>query len=78
MAPPSQLAIATSSIKRMVYEESLYRKELTSQEEQFEKLKATGGTGDGEEEENYEFRLKQGVRSLSFFFASIDVFLLVN
>jgi len=56
MAPPSQLAIATSSVHRLVKEEASYHKELTQQEERLKKLIASE---DGEE--NAEFLLKQEV-----------------
>jgi hypothetical protein len=58
MAPPSQLAIATSSVQRLVKEEASYRKELTGQEKRLEKLLAST-----EEDENREYSLKQEVRS---------------
>jgi len=56
MAPPSQLAIATSSVQRLVKEEASYHKELTQQEARLEKLIASE---DGDE--NAEFQLKQEV-----------------
>jgi len=56
MAPPSQLAIATSSVHRLVKEEASYHKELTQQKERLEKLIASE---DGDE--NAEFQLKQEV-----------------
>jgi len=54
MAPPSQLAIATSSVQRLVKEEASYHKELTQQEARLEKLLASQG-----EDENADFQLKQ-------------------
>ncbi|PSS16897.1 hypothetical protein M430DRAFT_42871 [Amorphotheca resinae ATCC 22711] len=54
MAPPSQLAIATSSVQRLVKEEASYHKELTQQQARLEKLLASTG-----EEENAEYQLKQ-------------------
>jgi tubulin-specific chaperone A len=56
MAPPSQLAIATSSVQRLVKEEASYHKELNSQEKRLEKLLAST-----EEDENREYSLKQEV-----------------
>jgi tubulin-specific chaperone A len=58
MAPPSQLAIATSSVQRLVKEEASYHKELTGQEKRLEKLLAST-----DEDENREYSLKQEVRS---------------
>jgi tubulin-specific chaperone A len=57
MAPPSQLAIATSSVQRLVKEEASYHKELTGQEKRLEKLLAST-----DEDENREYSLKQEVR----------------
>jgi tubulin-specific chaperone A len=54
MPAPSQLAIATSSVQRLVKEEASYHKELSQQEARFAKLQ-TNGAGD----ENAEFQLKQ-------------------
>jgi hypothetical protein len=58
MAPPSQITIATSSLKRLVKEEASYHKELKSQEERLEKLLART-----DEDENAEYQLKQEVYS---------------
>ena len=57
MAPPSQLAIATSSVQRLVKEEVSYHKELAQQEARLEKLLAST-----DEHENAEYQLKQEVR----------------
>jgi tubulin-specific chaperone A len=54
MAPPSQLAIATSSVQRLVKEEASYHKELKAQEARLEKLLASK-----DEDENAEYQLKQ-------------------
>jgi len=54
MAPPSQLAIATSSVQRLVKEETSYHKELKNQEARLEKL-----VNSTEQDENAEFQLKQ-------------------
>ena len=53
MAPPSQLSIATSSLVRLVKEESSYHKELQGQLARIEKL--------DEGDENAEYILKQEV-----------------
>jgi hypothetical protein len=60
MAPPSQLAIATSSVQRLVKEEVSYHKELTQQEARLEKLFASK-----DEDENAEYQLRQEVSSPS-------------
>ena len=57
MAPPSPLAIATSSLHRLVKEESTYHKELAQQEARLQKLEAD------EDDENQEFMLGQQVRT---------------
>ncbi|EKD20649.1 uncharacterized protein L3040_006373 [Drepanopeziza brunnea f. sp. 'multigermtubi'] len=54
MAPPSQLAIATSALQRLVKEEVSYEKELKGQETRLEKILATK-----DEDENAEYKLKQ-------------------
>lgn len=63
MAPPSPLAISTSSVQRLLKEEASYHKELADQEKQVaalaEKLKAEGADDDG----NDAFMLKQQVSS---------------
>ncbi|KAF1984374.1 tubulin binding cofactor A [Aulographum hederae CBS 113979] len=53
MAPPSKLAVATSSVARLVKEEKSYHKELSQQEASIKKLEQGGG------DENAEFQLKQ-------------------
>ena len=58
MAPPSQLSIATSSVMRLIKEESSYHKELQQQETRLETLKKEGG------DENFEYTMKQQVRQL--------------
>lgn len=57
MAPPSPLAIATSSLVRLVKEEGSYHKELKSQETRLEKLLQNTSDEDG----NREYELKQEV-----------------
>ena len=57
MAPPSQLAIATSVVQRLVKEEASYHKELKAQETRLDKLLASK-----DDDENAEYQLKQEVR----------------
>ena len=57
MPPPSPIAIATSSLHRLVKEEASYHKELKNQEARLEKLLASK-----DEDENAEYSLKQEVR----------------
>ncbi|KFX95106.1 hypothetical protein O988_05968 [Pseudogymnoascus sp. VKM F-3808] len=54
MAPPSPLAIATSSLQRLVKEEASYYKELEKQEARLKKVEEST-----EEDENREYTLKQ-------------------
>lgn len=71
MPPPSPLSIATSSINRLLKEESSYRTELANQQRRIEGLETRTGTGtgdDAEEEGNREFSLRQEVSLLVFFF----------
>ena len=55
MGPPSQLAIATSSLKRLVKEERSYHDELKHQQASVAKLEQGGG------DENADFQLRQEV-----------------
>lgn len=57
MPAPSQLAIATSSLNRLVKEEASYHKESQHQQERIAKLEARGNADD----ENAEYTLKQEV-----------------
>ncbi|KFY19008.1 hypothetical protein V493_08200 [Pseudogymnoascus sp. VKM F-4281 (FW-2241)] len=59
MAPPSPLAIATSSLQRLVKEEASYYKELEKQEARLKKIEAST-----EEDENREYTLKQERRAI--------------
>ncbi|KAI4814766.1 hypothetical protein E4T44_10697 [Aureobasidium sp. EXF-8845] len=59
MAPPSQLAIATSAVNRLVKEEASYHKELEQQQARIEKLKQAPS-----DEENAEWNVKQENRAL--------------
>lgn len=58
MAPPTKLAIVTSSVRRLVKEEQSYHKELKQQAARIQKLEAD------KSDENAEYILKQEVRSL--------------
>jgi tubulin-specific chaperone A len=62
MPPPSQLAIATSSVQRLVKEEASYHKELTQQQTRLDKLLASKDEG-----ENAEFQLKQEASPRSYY-----------
>jgi len=57
MAPPSKLAIATSTLNRTVKEEKSYHAEMRKQEASIDKLEK----GDGNDDENAEFLLRQEV-----------------
>ncbi|KAL2058998.1 hypothetical protein ABVK25_000290 [Lepraria finkii] len=59
MAPPSQLSIATSSIDRLLKEESSYRLELAHQQNHLEKLQFGGPGGVEDVPGNSEFLVKQ-------------------
>ena len=58
MAPPSKLAVATSSVLRLVKEEASYHKEMAQQEARIKKLE------EGSAEENAEYQLKQEARNI--------------
>ncbi|MCJ1338714.1 hypothetical protein MMC09_004003 [Bachmanniomyces sp. S44760] len=58
MAPPSQLYIATSSLLRLVKEESSYHQELQQQESRLKKLQGEAG------DENHEYIVKQETRAI--------------
>jgi tubulin-specific chaperone A len=55
MPPPSKLAVATSSLIRLVKEEASYYKEMEQQEARIKKLEL------GSDDENAEYLLKQEV-----------------
>ena len=61
MAPPSPLAVATSSVQRLVKEEAYYHKELASQQTRVEKLEKDIRDGSKDLDENAEYVLKQEV-----------------
>lgn len=71
MPPPSQLAIATSSVSRLLKEEASYHKELVDQEAQVQKLEQSIKNGGGDEDGNAEFMLKQNVCLPLFFFRQL-------
>lgn len=57
MPPPSQLAIATSVVNRLVKEEASYHQEREHQEASIAKLEQ----GSGGDDDNAEFTLRQEV-----------------
>jgi tubulin-specific chaperone A len=60
MPPSSKLAIAASSVKRLIKEEASYHKEVTQQEARIKKLEA------GNDDENAEYQLKQEVLTIHY------------
>lgn len=64
MPPTAPLAIATSSVLRLVKEEASYHKELEEQTKRVAKLESE--TGD-DEDGNREFLIKQEVLQVSLF-----------
>lgn len=58
MGPPTQLQIATSTVSRLVKEETSYHKELEHQQASIAKLEQGGG------DENAEYQLRQEVSLL--------------
>ena len=79
MAPPSPLAIATSSVNRLLKEESSYRTELESQQKRLHSLEAQTGE---DEDGNRGFQILQEVSfSLLFHFensAEMETFILTR
>ncbi|RBR20785.1 uncharacterized protein FIESC28_05138 [Fusarium coffeatum] len=59
MPPPSQLAIATSSVNRLLKEEASYHKELEQEEAKVQVLKEKIDSGAGDDDGNASFMLKQ-------------------
>lgn len=55
MPPPSQLAIATSAVSRLIKEEGSYHKELEQQHARVQRLEGEEG------DENAEFTMRQEV-----------------
>ena len=62
MPPPSQLAIATSVVNRLVKEEKSYHKELEHQQASIDKLERGGG------DENADFQMRQEVSGKDLLF----------
>lgn len=60
MPPPSQLAIATGSVNRLLKEEASYHKEVEQEEAQVKALKEKIDSG-ANDDENASFMLKQQV-----------------
>jgi tubulin-specific chaperone A len=56
MPPPSKLAVATSSVLRLVKEEASYHKEIEQQEARIHKLETTESS-----DTNAEYTLRQEV-----------------
>jgi tubulin-specific chaperone A len=56
MPPPSKLAVATSSVLRLVKEEASYHKEVEQQEARIKKLETTESS-----DSNAEYTLRQEV-----------------
>ena len=61
MAPPTPLAVATSSVQRLVKEEAYYHKDLASQHARIAKLEKDIGEKSADLDENAEYVLKQEV-----------------
>jgi len=59
MPPPSPLAIATSSVRRLLKEDASYHKELAGQEAKIKTLKEAIQSGQADEDGNGEWTLKQ-------------------
>lgn len=67
MPPPSKLAVATSSLVRLVKEEASYYKEMEQQEARIKKLEA------GSDDENADYLLKQEAGYLFVFAPTPDL-----
>ena len=65
MPAPSPLAIATSSLQRLVKEEASYHMEMRLQRESIEKLESRHGPEEDELRGNRDFQLKQEVSEIS-------------
>ncbi|KAM0424675.1 hypothetical protein ACHAPT_009983 [Fusarium lateritium] len=59
MAPPTPLAIATSSVNRLLKEEASYHKEVEQEEASIKALAEKIQSGEGDEDGNGAFMLKQ-------------------
>ncbi|KAF4968501.1 hypothetical protein FZEAL_10387 [Fusarium zealandicum] len=64
MPPPSQLAIATGSVNRLLKEEASYHKELEQQEAEVKGLKDKIASGGGDADGNATFMLKQQTKAV--------------
>jgi tubulin-specific chaperone A len=62
MPAPSQLAIATQSVQRLIKEEAYYHKELAGEKARVEKIEGDVKAGNSEHGDNADFVLKQEVR----------------
>ncbi|EGU76014.1 hypothetical protein FOXB_13486 [Fusarium oxysporum f. sp. conglutinans Fo5176] len=63
MPPPSQLAIATSSVNRLLKEEASYHKEVEEEEAKVKALKEKIDSG-ANDDENASFMLKQQTKAV--------------
>lgn len=70
MPAPSPLSIATSSVQRLVKEETYYHKELASQQVRVDKLEGQIKENSADLDENAEYTLKQEVSQRTFLFHS--------
>lgn len=61
MPAPTPLVIATSSVQRLIKEEASYHKELVQQEQKVKALEEKISNGQGSEDGNDEYMLKQQV-----------------
>lgn len=61
MAPPTPLAVATSSVQRLVKEEAYYHKDLASQQARIAKLEKDIAEKSADLDENADYVLKQEV-----------------
>lgn len=62
MPPPSPLAIATASVRRLLKEEASYHKELADQQAKIKQLEDKARDAPAGGDENDEYMLKQQVR----------------
>lgn len=69
MPPPSQLAIATSSVNRLLKEEDSYHKELAKQEADIKTLEEKIKNSQSDEDGNGKYMLKQQVRRVRVLWA---------
>ena len=62
MAPPTPLAITTSSVRRLVKEEASYHTELAQQEGRLQRTEAQASSNTSGGDENLEYQIRQEVR----------------